>query len=303
MSKIYKALEKAERERKEGFKKVDDVPLKVEKEKVEVPKRTTELMGRESPSSEQKLVSLLQPVSLAAEQFRKLRTYLLRFKIYDVPKTILITSATKGEGKTFVAANLAISISHELHTHALLVDCDFRNPNLAQWFGLQNGKGLSDYLVGDGDPSPLFMKTGVEKLSLLSSGTIQDNPAELIGSKKMEALIHELKSRYQDRYVVIDSTPLLATSEPEVLAKLVDGIIVVVQAGVTSRETVKQAIANLDKEKIIGFVLNQLEFKSHGQSLRYFGSHRYYYRYGYRDMSTSSGHSWKKLFRFTRRSF
>lgn len=303
MSKIYKALEKAEKERKEGLKRGEEPPLEVEKEKVEVLRRTSELSGIESLSSEQKLVSLLHPVSLAAEQFRKLRTYLLRFKIYDVPKTILITSATKGEGKTFVAANLAISISHELQTHALLVDCDLRNPSLAQWFGLQNGKGLSDYLVGDGNPSELFMKTNVEKLSLLCGGTIQDNPTELIGSKKMEALIHELKSRYQDRYVVIDSTPLLATSEPEVLAKFVDGIIVVVQAGVTTRETVKQAIANLDKEKIIGFVLNKLEFKSRGQSLRYFGSHRYYYRYGYRETSHPSRRSWKKLFRFTGHSF
>ena len=193
----------------------------------------------------------------------------------------MVTSATSGEGKTFVAANLAISISHELHAHALLVDCDLRNPSLAQRFGLQNGKGLSDYLAGNGNASELFMKTKVEKLNLLPGGTIQDNPTELIGSKKMEALIHELKSRYPDRYVIFDSTPLLATAEPEVLAKFVDGIIVVVRAGVTPRETVKQAIANLDKGKIIGFVLNDLEFKSHGQSSRYFGSDGYYYKYGY----------------------
>jgi exopolysaccharide/PEP-CTERM locus tyrosine autokinase len=193
----------------------------------------------------------------------------------------MITSSTSGEGKTFVAANLAISISHELHTHAVLVDCDLRNPSLAKWFDLQNGKGLSDYLVGNGNASELLKKTKVEKLNLIPGGTIQDNPTELIGSKKMETLIHELRSRYPDQYVVIDSTPLLATTEPEVLAKFVDGIIVVVRAGVTPRETVKQAISNLDKGKIIGFVLNELEFKSHGQSSRYFGSNGYYYKYGY----------------------
>jgi exopolysaccharide/PEP-CTERM locus tyrosine autokinase len=231
--------------------------------------------------SDPKLVSMVQSGSLAAEQFRKLRNYLLRFNIKDSRKTIMVTSAMSGEGKTFVSANLAISISHELHAHALLVDCDLRNPTLTQWFGLQDGEGLSDYLAGDGNPTKLFIQTSVEKLNLLSAGAIRDNPTELIGSKKMEALVQELKSRYTDRYIIFDSTPLLATTEPEVLAKLVDGIVIVVRAGVTSRETIKQAMASLDKEKIIGFVLNHVQFKSPGLSSRYFGTYGYYYRYGY----------------------
>jgi protein-tyrosine kinase len=309
MSNIYKALEKAEREREEGLKGEDHVIPEMEEERMERHALESKPQKGEGISSDPKLVSFLQSGSLAAEQFRKLRTYLLRFKIHGAPKTIMVTSATSGEGKTFVAANLAISISHELQTHALLVDCDLRNPNLAQWLGVQNGKGLSDYLAGDGNPSELFMKTKVEKLNLLSSGTIQDNPTELIGSKRMEALIHELKSRYPDRYIVFDSTPLLTTAEPEVLAKFVDGIIMVVRAGATPRETVKQAIANLDKGKIIGFVLNYLEFKSHGQSSRYFGSDGYYYKYGY-GYSSGYGKSkaqpppsrWGKLLRFMRKS-
>ena len=309
MSKIYKALEKAEREREEGLKSGDHVTPEIKEQKVERHAIQSEPQKVEGIPSDPKLVSFLQSGSLAAEQFRKLRTYLLRFKIHGAPKTIMVTSAQSGEGKTFVSTNLAISISHELNTHALLVDCDLRNPSLAQWFGLQNGKGLSDYLAGDGNASELFMKTKVEKLNLLSGGTVQDNPTELIGSKKMEALIHELKSRYPDRYVVLDSTPLLATAEPEVLAKFVDGIIVVVRAGVTPRETVKQAIANLDKGKIIGFVLNDLEFKSHGQSSRYFGSHGYYYKYGYgyrygygKSKAQPPPSRWGKLIRFLRKS-
>lgn len=280
MSKIYKALEKAEREREDGLREeglnvADKVTPEIGEEIIE---RTA--MAEEIASSTN-LVCLSRSNSVAAEQFRKLRTYLLRFKTYGSPKTIMVTSATAGEGKTFVAANLAISISHELHTHALLVDCDLRNPTLAQWMGLRNGKGLSDYLSGDGNTSELFMKTKVEKVNLLPSGTAQDRPTELIGSKKMEDLVHEMRSRYSDRYIIFDSTPLLATTEPEVLAKFVDGIIIVVRAGVTPRETVKQAIASLEKGKIIGFVLNYLEFRSHGQSSRYFGSDGYYYRYGY----------------------
>ena len=309
MSKIYKALEKAEREREEGFKKGDPVAPEMEEERVERHEIKSKFEKVEGISSDLKPVPLLLSGSLAAEQFRKLRTYLLRFKTQGAPKTIMVTSATSGEGKTFVSANLAISISHELHTHALLVECDLRNPNLAQWFGLEGGKGLSDYLAGNGNTSELLMKTNVEKLNLLPAGTIQDNPTELIGSKKMETLIHELRSRYPDRVVVIDSTPLLATTEPEVLAKFVDGIIIVVRAGVTPRETVKQAIANLDKGKIIGFVLNDLEFKSHGQSSRYFGSDGYHYKYGYgyrygygKSKAQPPPSRWGKLFRFIRRS-
>ena len=231
--------------------------------------------------SDHPLVSISQPGSLGAEQFRRLRTHVLKLNVSDPPKTIMVTSATEGEGKTFVAANLAAGIAHDLHFHALLVDCDLHNPSLSHWFGVQNGHGLSDYLVGRGQLPELLIKTEMEKLSLLTGGSAQVKPAELIGSRKMEALIQELKSRYNDRYIILDSTPLLATTEPEVLARLVDGILIVVRAGVTPRETVKQAIASLDPKKIMGFVLNDVEFKSSGLSSRYFGSDGYYTQYGY----------------------
>jgi Mrp family chromosome partitioning ATPase len=116
----------------------------------------------------------------------------------------------------------------------------------------------------------------------------------------MEALVNELKSRYDDRYIILDATPLLATTEPEVLSKVVDGIIIVVRAGVTPRETVKQAIASLEKEKILGFVLNDLQFKSSCLSSRYFGSDGYYYRYGY-GKTEAEPTRWTKLIRFNRK--
>jgi exopolysaccharide/PEP-CTERM locus tyrosine autokinase len=215
----------------------------------------------------------------------------------------MVTSATSGEGKSFVAANLAIGIAHDFHSHALLVDCDLRNPTLAHWFGLENNKGLADYLMGDGNVSELISKTEVERLTLLPGGKAQENPTELIGSRKMEALVHELKSRYRDRYVVFDSTPLLATSESEVLAKLVDEIIVVVRAGSTPRETVNQAIASLEKKKILGLVLNDVEFKSSGLTSRYFGSDGYYYRYGYGygKRGPKPQRRWGKIFPFARK--
>jgi len=278
MSRIYKALEKAQREREEK----EDPFLFLDAEKTD---KVEEILPKpivmEGTISNHKLVSYYQPGCLASEQFRKLRTHLIRMRITNPPKTIMITSATKNEGKTFISANLAAGIALDLRAQALLVDCDLRNPTVAKWFNLLNDKGLSDYLVGNAKVSELFIKTEIEKLSLLPGGSVSENPAELIGSKKMETLFHELKSRYGDWYVIFDSTPLLATTEPEVLAKLVDGIVIVVRAGVTPRETVQQAIRNLDKEKIIGVVLNDVTFMSSGLYSRYFGSDRYYYKYGY----------------------
>ncbi len=192
-----------------------------------------------------------------------------------------MTSATAREGKTLVSANLAAGIAHDLDAYALLMDCDLRNPSLGQWFSLNNGYGLADYLIGKKEIPELLLKTKVERLKVLPAGTMQDNPAELIGSAKMEALIQDFKSRYNDLYIILDSPPLLSTVEPEVLSKFVDGILIVVRAGVTARETLKQAISSLEKEKVLGFVLNDLEFKSSGLSSRYLGSDYSYYGYGY----------------------
>ena len=305
MSKIYEALKMADREGKRELKKVFPFTSKIDDGvKGSDQEETHDSTKAARVASDQRLVSFFQPGPIASEQFRKLRTFLFRYKSTEFPRTIMVTSATDMEGKTFVSANLAAGIASDLHAHALLVDCDLRKSDLAQWFRLQNiKKGLSDYLIGDGEISELLMKTEIEKLRVITGGTVQDNPAELIGSKKMETLIHELKSRDDDRFLIFDSTPLLATSEPEVLAKLVDGIIIVVKAGVTPRETVKQAIASLEKEKIIGFVLNDVQFKSPGLSSRYFGSGGYYYRYGYGFGKENSNHQskWKKIFRFVRK--
>ena len=119
----------------------------------------------------------------------------------------------------------------------------------------------------------------------------------------MEALIHELKTRYSDRYIILDATPLLGTTEPDVLTKWVDAIIIVVAAGRTERETVKQAILSIEKQKILGFVLNNIQFKSPGLSSRYFGSSRYYYRYGYgKDTATPPPSHLGRLFKLIKRS-
>ncbi len=285
MSKIYKALEKAEREREKEFKEDHlSIPKRDEQDEQEQPEKPGKrpnLFLEKRMHCDPRLVSFCEPWSLAAEQFRKLRTQLLQHRFPNPPRTIMVTSGNTEEGKTLISSNLAAGIAHDLQSYALLVDCDFRNPSLSKWLGLENEKGLSDYLTGKGEIPDLLLKTDVKKLSLLSAGSIQENPTELIGSKKMEALVQELKSRYKDRFVIFDSSPLLMTSESEVLSRFVDGILVVVRAGATPREVVKRALSSLEKGKVLGFVLNDLQFKSSGMFSRYFGKDGYYSRYGY----------------------
>ena len=261
--------------------KMFDALQKAEKERIREPEEESVKTTSDSSVLDDKLVSFFQPGSIVAEQFRKLRTYLFRPSLQNPPKTILVTSAFSGEGKSLIAINLAICIAIELQSYALLVDCDLRNPTLSRWFGLNESKGLSDYLLGQAEIPELLVKTQVDKLSLLCGGSSQENPVELIGSKKMEALVEELKSRYSDRYIIIDSSPVLATTEPNVLDKMIDGILLVVRAGETPRESVQQAVKLLQTEKIIGVVLNDMDFKSSALHSRYFGTDRYYYNYSY----------------------
>lgn len=304
MSKIHLALEKAERER--GSKQESSPPVEIPRERGSEQKAAPEIEvpwireeERSLPAGEEfqrELVSLYEPGSLASEQFRKLRTTIFRLMSTKPLRTLMVTSAVAKEGKSLVAANLAIGIANDLQAQGLLVDCDLRRPTVARWFGIKNGKGISNYLQGEPDLSGLIVNTELQKLKVLPAGKISDNPAELFGSKRMDDLVKELRSLDHDQFVIFDSTPVLATTEPQVLSKLVDGIIFVVRAGVTPRETVTQALLSIGREKIIGTVLNDLQFKSHGLHSRYFGSHGYYYHYGYGLKKDERKHplSWKK---------
>jgi protein-tyrosine kinase len=261
--------------------KMFDALQKVEREKYDVPEEDAPKTTPDDIILDDKLVSFFQPSSMVAEQFKRLRTHIIRPGLENSAKTILVTSTVAGEGKSLIAVNLAITIATELHSHALLVDCDLRNPSLSRMFGLQEKKGLSNYLRGEAEIPDLLIKTSVDKLTVFSGGSLQENPVELIGSNRMKSLVKDLKSRYDDRYIIIDSSPLLATTEPSVLNEMVDGIILVIKSGETPRESVHQAIKLLKKEKILGVVLNSLEFKTQAMIRRYFGTHRYYYDYRY----------------------
>jgi len=214
----------------------------------------------------------------------------------------MITSALDCEGKTFAAANLGVSLAREIHNRVLMVDCDLRNPNLAKYFGVQDERGLSEYIQGKAKLRELVKETGIKGLRILPAGKSEVNPGDLIASKRMKALLNGLKSHTQTDFVIIDTTPILATADPEDLAALVDGIIIVVRAGVTPRETVEQALVSLEKEKILGGLLNDLVFKTSGLRSTYFGTNGYYYKYGYGNGNgqKTAKEDKRKIFRFER---
>lgn len=193
----------------------------------------------------------------AAESFRVLRSKILMPQDgRPAPRTIMVASVLPKEGKSFICGNLGIALAQGVDQYALLVDCDLRLPSLASIFGLANHYGLADYLKDNKDLADLIQKTPMEKLSILTSGVPPANPAELLGSNRMHELISQLSRRYPDRFVIFDSPPLKAASESMTLAQVVDGVILVVRHGVSSRALIEQAMADIGKEKLLGVVFN-----------------------------------------------
>ncbi len=217
------------------------------------------------------LVALTDSRSPEAEQFKILRTNILFPLVGSPPRSILVTSPGPGEGKTFTAANLAISIALNINRHVLLIDADMRRPQLHKRFGFGSVPGLSDYLAEGRPLQSLLLKTKVDKLTLLAAGPPPDNPAELIGAERMSSLLEEVSNRYPDRIVVIDAPPPALAAETGVLARQVDGILVVVRYGGTRRDDLPDLVARVGEKKILGSIVNCIE----NPASRYYG-----YKYG-----------------------
>jgi exopolysaccharide/PEP-CTERM locus tyrosine autokinase len=203
-----------------------------------------------------RLVVITAPDSVEAENFRLLRTQVLFAKDSVKPRTIMVTSAFSGEGKTLVAANFAASIALGIEEYVLAVDCDLRRPSMHEMFGYRNTAGLHEHLSQGKALEDLIIRTNVDKLSILTAGNVPSNPTELIASNIMGEFIEEVKGRYSDRFVVIDSPPGLGVAETNALARHVDGIILVVAAHKTPRKPIQKIVADLGREKILGIVFN-----------------------------------------------
>ncbi|MBL0945290.1 MAG: tyrosine-protein kinase family protein [Hydrogenophaga sp.] len=203
--------------------------------------------------------------SPTADQFRVLKRPLLANATGKgaVPvrngNRIMVTSSMPGEGKTFTAVNLAMSIAMELDHTVLLVDADVSRPSVMKTLGLPSGPGLMDLLMGEQlEMSEALLRTNIDKLSLLPSGRPHARATELLASDAMSALVEEMGRRYPERVIVFDSPPLLMTTESRVLATHMGQIVVVVQAGHTQRAQVRQALETIESCPIKLMVLNQV---------------------------------------------
>ena len=192
-----------------------------------------------------------------AESFKMLRGKILYpGEGKTSPKTLMIASASPNEGRSFIAANLALSLARALDQYSLLVGCDLRRPSLSTLFGFPEAPGLADYLQNRAEIQDLIRRTSVKKLSVLPSGIPPVNPSELLSSAKMNELVKELSTRYDDRLVIFDSSPVQIASEATVLAQAVDAIVLVVRYGASGKSSVKKVVDKLGREKIIGVVFN-----------------------------------------------
>ena len=216
------------------------------------------------------LFTLFRPNSVISEHFKVTRTILMSMLKGKGMKTILVTSSLPLEGKSFVASNLALSIASGLDRYVLLVDADLRKPVQQEIFKINSELGLTDYLVDEKHRLiDLIQKTPVRKLSLLPAGSSYENSSELLSSELMTLFVQEVKYRYDDRYIIIDSPPAYI-SEPLALAEKVDYVVLVVRAGKTDKKLVQETAKNIGMHKIIGVVLNHCDIKKTA-----------YYSYGY----------------------
>ena len=228
------------------------------------------------------LVTPDQPRSAIAEEFRVIKRPLLRNATdagparIDNANLIMITSALSGEGKTFNAINLAISMAMELDYTVLLVDADVSRPSVFRQLGLAPERGLMDILSGEVDDlSDVLLRTNIEKLSLLPAGMPHSRATELLASENMNRLLKQMATRYSDRIIVFDSPPLLLTTESRVLATHMGQVVVVVEAERTTHASIRQALATIESCPVKMNVLNKSRRSGPGS---YYG---YGYGYGY----------------------
>ncbi|MCM2283316.1 MAG: polysaccharide biosynthesis tyrosine autokinase [Desulfobacula sp.] len=285
MGKIFEALEKSKHISSDGIQD-QNIPFSsdAQRQKDSIEESAERVDHKTTFSKEEddfdlpqnlnaSLVTLTNPNSIEAEQFRLLKNNILFPEKGTPPRSIMITSASPGEGKSFVASNLAVSIAQNIDEHVLLMDCDLRSPKIHSIFNLPQGPGLSEYLSQAKPLSSLLVKTFINKLTILPAGTIPKNPSELLSSEQMRRLIHEVRLRYSDRYIIIDTPPPYITSEANAIVRQVDGVLMVIRHGKTRKKDVEDIINIYGREKIIGVVQNFAEKRA--------GYGYGYYKYGY----------------------
>jgi protein-tyrosine kinase len=202
-----------------------------------------------------RLVAALAPHSLAAEQYRSLRTRIKRAENGRAVRAIVVTSPDKGDVKSLTAANLALTMAQEFQQRVLLLDADLRRPSVHRLFGVPDGPGLSDVLIGAAELDHALVALPDHHLTLLPAGTPPSHPAELLGSATMRRVLDVLRTRF-DR-ILIDMPPVAPLADLHIVAPMADGVLMIVRAGVTPKPAIERALSGLDLSKVLGLVLNE----------------------------------------------
>ena len=210
-----------------------------------------------------KVISLFHDIE-KIDQIKTLRTQILNHLNQVGGNSILITSANPYEGKTFIAINLGVSIAQELDRTVLLIDSDLRKHTrhhkdfAVDFFGTTMTEGLSNYLLGQADLPDLLVNPGIDRLVLLAAGKPLPNSAELLGSPRMVKMVNDIKSRYTDeRIIIFDCPSILSCADPMVLARYVDGILLVVEENRTTSDDLRKTMELLKDKQVFGTLLNK----------------------------------------------
>jgi capsular exopolysaccharide synthesis family protein len=272
MPKHYEALQRAEQERRRKASGVDaPLPAAVSFENPAAPpvqgkppgwfarvfRRRHGSSAEGTADSNKRRIALLQPDSYVAEQYRSLRGRIDSIESQRSLKTIAVTSANSGEGKSTCAVNLAAVTAMSVGRKVLLIDCDLRRPKVHWTLGLQPQVGLAEVLLNQALVDEAIQKLDGIDLDVLPVRAIPPNPSELLASSEMRKLIDDVAERY-DR-IILDTPACLGLPDAKSVSEICDGLVMVVRAGVTPQQDVQAALDILDRRRVVGLVLNGSE--------------------------------------------
>jgi receptor protein-tyrosine kinase len=228
-----------------------------------------------SPLSDALLVNPAKPREAPAEEFRTLRTRLNHLQTLQPLHTLVVTSASPAEGKSFTAANLALTHAQLADKRILLVDFDFRRPTVDKTFQIPISPGMTNYLQGTASLGDILMHVNDSNLYLITAGDAVPNPLELLNLRECQALIGELRNYFD--WIIIDSPPLLFAADGNLLATMCDGTILVVRIGTTTFDSVTRALQSLCENNVLGIVVNGAR---RGELYSKYTYYHDYYSYG-----------------------
>lgn len=204
---------------------------------------------------DKRLVTATSADPVATEQYRALRTRILHADPAMPAHLVLVTSPGRGEGRTITVGNLGLAMAQERQRRICIVDADVRHPQMHRIFGLPDGPGLCDVLTGRATLEDALVTLEEHQLTILPAGNVPVHPAELLGTTAMRRMLDTLRAQF-DR-VVLDTTSATPLADVSILAPLVDRVLVVVRAGVTTKPAIHDALSSIDSSKLLGLVLNE----------------------------------------------